>query len=110
MDKQDWYDMGAQIGDLVQSAIDSKNFRQLNQTITDTIRTTAELVQKNKASGKTAYQQAAEKKAGQRPASHSIVKGPAGKATGDYKGIVFMGVGYSFMGVFAVLEIGRAHV
>ena len=51
MDKQDWYDMGAQIGDLVQSAIDSKNFRQLNQTITDTIRTTAEMVQKNKASG-----------------------------------------------------------
>ena len=103
MDKQDWYDMGAQIGDLVQSAIDSKNFRQLNQTITDTIRTTAEMVQKNKASGKTAYQQAAEKKAGQRPASHSIVKEPAGKAAGDYKGIVFMGVGYSFMGVFAVL-------
>ena len=48
-------------------------------------------------------QQAAEKRAGQRPASHSIVKGPAGKAAGDYKGIVFMGVGYSFMGVFAVL-------
>ena len=73
MNKQDWYDMGAQIGDLVQSAVDNKDFRQLNQAITDTINSTVNIVQKNVQisidgvrgqaqyrSPKSAYQQARE--------------------------------------------------
>ncbi|MDD3796360.1 MAG: hypothetical protein PHE06_10405, partial [Lachnospiraceae bacterium] len=47
MGKQDWYDMGAKIGDLVQSAIDSNDFKQLNQSITNTINTTLDTVQKS---------------------------------------------------------------
>lgn len=47
MGKQDWYDMGAQIGDLVQSAIDNNDFQQLNRSIADTINSTLNLVQKN---------------------------------------------------------------
>ncbi len=37
MERQDWYELGAQIGDLVQSAIDTNNFQQLSQSIADTI-------------------------------------------------------------------------
>ncbi|MDD3795141.1 MAG: 5-bromo-4-chloroindolyl phosphate hydrolysis family protein, partial [Lachnospiraceae bacterium] len=43
----DWYDMGAKIGDLVQSAIDSNDFKQVNQSITSTINTTLDTVQKS---------------------------------------------------------------
>ena len=49
MDKQDWYNMGTQIGDLVQSAIDNQDFQQLNQSITKAINETLDLVQKNPA-------------------------------------------------------------
>ncbi|MBQ6323175.1 MAG: 5-bromo-4-chloroindolyl phosphate hydrolysis family protein [Lachnospiraceae bacterium] len=42
MDKQDWYQCGAKIGDLVQSAIDSQNFSQLSKAIQDTLNQTLE--------------------------------------------------------------------
>ena len=51
MDKQDWYNMGTQIGDLVQSAIDNQDFQQLNQSITKAISDTLDLVQKNVQDG-----------------------------------------------------------
>ena len=51
MDKQDWYNMGTQIGDLVQSAIDNQDFQQLNQSITKAINETLDLVQKNVQDG-----------------------------------------------------------
>lgn len=106
MDKQDWYDAGARIGDLVQSAIDSKNFRELNQSIADTINTTIEMVQKNKAMGKTAYQQAMEKNSRQKAAAEAAVperKHAGVKIAGGYKGIAFMAVGYSFFGIFGLM-------
>ena len=45
MDSKDWYNCGAKIGELVQSAIDSNNFKQLNEAITETINETMESVQ-----------------------------------------------------------------
>ncbi len=54
MDSKDWYDCGAKIGDLVQSAIDSNNFKQLNEAITNTINETMASVQESIA--KTAEQ------------------------------------------------------
>lgn len=39
--------MGTRVGDLVQSAIDSQDFQQLNQSITKAINETLDLVQKN---------------------------------------------------------------
>jgi len=45
MNEKDWFDCGARIGDLVQSAIDSNNFQQLNKAITDTINQTVDAVQ-----------------------------------------------------------------
>lgn len=106
MDKQDWYDAGARIGELVQSAIDSKNFRQLNQSIADTINTTIEMVQKNKAMGKTAYQQAMEKNGRQKTTGEDVFpekKHTGVRIAGGYKGIAFMAVGYSFFGIFGLM-------
>lgn len=106
MDKQDWYDAGARIGELVQSAIDSKNFRQLNQSIADTINTTIEMVQKNKAMGKTAYQQAMEKNSRQKTTGEDVFpekKHTGVRIAGGYKGIAFMAVGYSFFGIFGLM-------
>ena len=37
MDSKDWYNCGAKIGDLVQNAIDSNNFKSLNDSIIRTI-------------------------------------------------------------------------
>lgn len=51
MDRQDWYKMGTQIGDLVQSAIENQDFKRLNETITNTINATVEMVQKNVQEG-----------------------------------------------------------
>ena len=119
MDKQDWYDMGAQIGDLVQSAIDSNDFKQLNQSITNTINDTVNLVQRNiqdekRRAGnyqngrrKTAYEQARERAYGTRESSRAKAEEgkmlPA-KASKSYKGITYMAVGYSFMGIFGVMS------
>ena len=47
MNDKDWYECGQKIGDLVQSAIDSKNFQQLNKAITDTINQTVDSVQQS---------------------------------------------------------------
>ncbi len=119
MDKQDWYDMGAQIGDLVQSAIDSNDFKQLNQSITNTINDTVNLVQRNiqdekrravnyqNGRRKTAYEQARERAYGTRESSRAKAEEgkmlPA-KASKSYKGITYMAVGYSFMGIFGVMS------
>ncbi|MFR1111945.1 MAG: hypothetical protein ACLSEX_00440 [Blautia sp.] len=37
MRKQDWYDLGDKIEDLVQNAINSGDFRQLNENINKTL-------------------------------------------------------------------------
>lgn len=51
MDRQDWYRMGTQIGDLVQSAIDNKDFKELNESILKTVNATLDTVQKNMQDG-----------------------------------------------------------
>ena len=45
MNEKDWFECGERIGDLVQSAIDSNNFQQLNKAITDAINQTVDSVQ-----------------------------------------------------------------
>lgn len=110
MDKEDWYDMGAQIGDLVQSAIDSNDFKQLNQSITNTINDTVNVMQRNMQAGrrKTAYEQARERaygmRTGKKPEPNHGKMLPT-KASGGYKGITYMAVGYSFMGIFGVMAV-----
>ena len=47
MNKTDWYNCGARIGDLVQSAIERNDFKQLNEAITDTINATVDAVQES---------------------------------------------------------------
>lgn len=72
MDKKDWFDCGARIGDLVQSAIDSDNYQHLNESITDAINDTVEALSKSFFGGagekhgeyrakKTAYESAKER-------------------------------------------------
>ena len=102
--------MGTQIGDLVQSAVENKDFQQLNQSITDTINATVNMVQKSVQdsingvqgqtqyrSPRTAYQQAREN------AGYTVQRGKTlgsnkvtVKTAGGYKGITYMGVGYTF--------------
>lgn len=188
MENQNWYEMGAKIGDLVQSAIDNNDFKQLNKSISDTINYTMETVQKSMKEagiygrggqpqttwreGESAFEQARRKGTTSRfsqekgvnwsgaesrtygaEASENIKFGDArknsgntirfedmnarknyGKAArfgdmdirknsgsttrfgdeefskgiGSYKGLAFMGVGYSFMGIFAAAAIGLA--
>lgn len=122
--------MGAQIGDLVQSAIDSNDFKQLNQSITDTINDTVNLMQRNMQDGirrtaysqderrrpaydqngrrRTAYEQARERAYGMKDSRGSKSGGgkklPV-KVSGGYKGITYMAVGYSFMGIFGVMAV-----
>ena len=103
--------MGAQIGDLVQSAIDSNDFKQLNQSITNTINDTVNLVQKNmrERSADNTYWQARERAYGGTAAKTSVQKKrekhlPA-KVSGGYKGVTYMAVGYSFMGIFGVAAV-----
>lgn len=47
MDPKDWYDYGAKVGDLVQSAIDKKDFKRLNQSITEALSEAAASLQKS---------------------------------------------------------------
>ena len=56
MDNKDWFDCGARIGDLVQSAIDSKNYQHLNEAITDAINDTVDALQKSLTGGGKASQ------------------------------------------------------
>ncbi len=142
MENQNWYDMGAKIGDLVQSAIDNNDFKQLNKSISDTINYTMEAVQKSMKDagiysrgggmqpawrdGESAFEQARRRNhASQdfqgkavrykdmdiRKNSGNTIRFGAeefSRDIGSYKGLAFMGVGYSFMGIFTAAAIGFA--
>ncbi len=57
MNNKDWYDYGAKIGDLVQKAIDNNDFRQLSQSIADTLNEAADDAGKRlRESASQAYQ------------------------------------------------------
>ena len=47
MDNNEWFECGARIGDLVQSAVDSMNFNQLNKSITDALNDSIDAVQES---------------------------------------------------------------
>lgn len=101
MDKQDWYEVGNRIGDLVQSAIDSKDFKQLNETITNTINSAVDMMQKGVVyrSEKKAYQAAREN------AGYSVKKTETQtgvKTSKAYKGVTYIAVGYSFTVIFGI--------
>ncbi len=49
MDNKDWYDCGAKIGDLVNRAIDSDNYRALSSNIAEVIGESLDAIQKNLA-------------------------------------------------------------
>ena len=149
MNKQDWYDCGARIGDLVQSAIDSNDFKQLNQSITDAVNTAMDMLkngtgnsgsytpdggsayQKTQESeqqengwssakrytgagygktwkeiGRNAYEQAMSRAGYKIDKKVSANKELPEKATRSYKGIVYMAVGYTFLGIFGFMAAG----
>ena len=56
MDKMDWYNCGARIGDLVQKAIEEGDFKQLNESIVNTIDDTLDAVQKGLKGDRAAQQ------------------------------------------------------
>ena len=47
MDNNEWFECGARIGDLVQSAVDSSNFKELNKSITDALNDSIDAMQQS---------------------------------------------------------------
>ncbi len=47
MENRDWYECGQKIGDIVNHAVDSKNFQELNKSISDTINDALDSMQKS---------------------------------------------------------------
>ena len=125
MDSKDWYNCGAKIGELVQSAIDSNNFKQLNDAITETINETMESVQgsisksmerRGAAPGKSgmgvyrgsgrAYD-AAKAQANVRDVFDVISNGSSGtNARGGLKSIFSMVAGFGAAFVMGILGLG----
>ena len=117
MTKKDWHEAGDQIRDLVQNAIDSGDYSELNNTITNVVNDAVDGVQdalKNSlgqmAGGsyqKTAHettryrQEAAERirKSMQEKTYHPV---PRAKAPGMIAGKVMKWTGYSMGGIFAL--------
>lgn len=87
MDKQDWYKMGTQIGDLVQSAIDSKDFKELNASLLKTVNATLDTVQKNMQDGLRQAQNSAndEFKAGSWKAAYERAAQTGERYTQDWR-------------------------
>ena len=51
MDNNEWFECGARIGDLVQSAVDSSNFKELNKSITDALNDSIDAMQQSLRDG-----------------------------------------------------------
>ena len=113
MNTNDWYDAGAKIGELVQSAIDNNNFRSLNQSITDTINDAIEHIglgdrpggykgpRTYRSPGPTAYDRAKHQAGGQgaadrlfNEAERSLTEA-TGRAAKRIKGVIPTAVGFA---------------
>ena len=117
MDVKDWYNCGAKIGDLVQQAIDSNDFKQLNKAITDTINSTVDAVQdslvyrsrgsaydkaKSDANVNDLLDQVIRSFAGSPAGTRNQAAGPARK---NYKGLGSIIAGFTTAGVTGLMTL-----
>lgn len=123
MKNNDWNDLGEKIRDTVQSAIDSQDFNQLNKTINnavntalDGVRTGMQSANRNRQQSERRYEHSRNTRrvVNSNAASYNAVsRRPSGYDTSIYArrpsgcvaGPVLTSVGFSFMGLFAVLAI-----
>jgi len=123
MKNNEWYDLGEKIRDTVQSAIDSQDFNQLNKTINnavnsalDGVRTGIQSPNRTRQHPERRHEHSRDTRTVVRSnaASYNVVsRRPSGYDIGIYArrpsgcvaGPVLTSVGFSFMGLFAVLTI-----
>lgn len=121
MDKNDWYEAGEEIKNLVQDAVDRQDFSQLSATITNVVNQTVDGFQnalkdslngmnaagrEQSASGRKSYQDAANRIKREMENKHrqqvKVADPPKLKVPGRISGIVMASVGYSFSGMFGL--------
>ena len=122
MKNNDWNDLGEKIRDTVQSAIDSQDFNQLNKTINnavntalDGVRTGIQSANRNRQQSGPRYEHSGNTRrvVNSKAGYNAVSRRPSGYDTSIYAkrpsgcvaGPVMTSVGFSFMGLFAVLAI-----
>ena len=101
MKNKDLYDLGEQIKSMVESAVDSQDFRKLNQTVSDAISQALDGVKKGMESCNRATYTVHETVKPR--SSHPVlyVKKPAGRISGPLMSVL----GFSFGGIFGVTAL-----
>ncbi len=103
MASNDWETLGENIRDIVQNAIDSQNFKALNQSINSTIHLAAKEMEK----GINSFSESINKT--NTYYQNNVIKEPrlfASVTKTRILAIVLMSVGYSFFGVFLMTFLG----
>lgn len=107
MDRNEWYRVGEDIRDQVQHAIDTSDFAGLGKTIGDTVnRAVGEMnhnLNRTVESVSGSVKRTKYRKPNIRPDASLFDRHPKGEAAG----IVCMAVGYSSMGIFALILAGH---
>lgn len=107
MDKNEWYRVGEDIRDQVQRAVETSDFAGLGKTIGDTVnRAVGDVGQNLNRTVETVgdvVKSVKYRKPNIRPDTRLFERHPKGEALG----IVCMAVGYSSMGIFALVLVGH---
>lgn len=109
MDKNEWYRVGEDIRDQVQRAVENRDFANLGKTIGDTVNRAVSDVNSSISSivpdiGRVSPTKSSKhRKPNIRPDARLFERHPKGEVLG----IVCMAVGYSSMGIFALVLVGH---
>ena len=113
MDRQDWYDMGARVGKIVQDAVESEDFEGLNRSITETLDAALKLfVAPGTAYGdaeEAARQRALEREAKKREAAKTRT-GAQVRTEGDGKGLFLGLTGAALTALFGFMALSSLFV
>ena len=85
MANQDWYNLGEDIRNMVQSAIDSKDFRQLNESVNRSIHTAMENVSQGLRQAGDIINEASQKASPQNPWRNQRWKESSGRTKTTYR-------------------------
>lgn len=102
MRNKDFYDLGEQIKDMVESAIDSQDFRKLNQTVTDTINQAVNGVKKGMENYSRVVYTSDKKMVPRANNAKFFVQKPAGRVAGPLMTVT----GFTLGGFFGIAALG----
>ena len=113
MSNNSWNDIGEKIRDTVQDAIDSRDFKQLNETINQVVNTTFKNVKDGVAEVANSVANDAKRRSYKPPYKDSVTTIPdtnhsvlyAKRPSGLISGGVATSIGFSLMGIFFVLAL-----